>query len=214
MGPTARDLRSPRLLRTAAALQPSLVLVLPFQQDVVRTRPHRAAATRQSRLDLLRLGRRFRYLSTAPRPNAMPEPELQPPALPKPERSHRPRHLRRHQRPRYRPRRQLLQLLRHPSPGVTPLPTPPVGRARLAPPHKSHVPGPRPQYDVAPNNLSFPFFFFFEKYQRVAVILDPRLPLGRSSPRRDLSTSHTLPYTRGASELNPAHQQGNRAGLT
>ena len=42
----------------------------------------------------------------------------------------------------------------------------------------------------------------------VAVTLDPRLPLGRSSQRRDPSTSHTLelPYTQGASELNPARK--------
>ena len=55
--------------------------------------------------------------------------------------------------------------------------------------------------------------FFVEKYQRVAVTLDQRLPLSRSGPRRDLSTSHALPHTRGTSELNPARQWGNRAGL-
>ena len=33
-------------------------------------------------------------------------------------------------------------------------------------------------------------------------------------PPRDPSTSRTLPCTRGASEPNPAHQRGNRAGLT
>ena len=155
MGPAYRDFRSPRLPRAATAVQSPLVLIPPLQQDVVRTRPYRAATARQRHLDLLRPGCRFRHLSTAPRPNAMPEPELQPPTLPKLERSHRPRRPRRLQRPRHRRWRQLLQLLWCPYPGATLLPPPIHDTSSTSPPHTRHVPGPRLQYDVAPNNLSF-----------------------------------------------------------
>ena len=36
-------------------------------------------------------------------------------------------------------------------------PLPIMARAQPAPPHTSHVPGTRPQYDVAPHNPSFLF---------------------------------------------------------
>ena len=43
---------------------------------------------------------------------------------------------------------------------------------------------------VPMDGLPHLFKISFEKHQRVAVTLDARPPLGRSSPRRDLSTSH------------------------
>ena len=58
------------------------------------------------------------------------------------------------------------------------------------------------------NSTGMRCFCSTRKGMGFAVTLDPRLSLGRSSPRRDLSTSHTLPYTRGASELNPPPSEG------
>ena len=117
----------------------------PIQHDAVRIRPHRTAGARQPRRDLLRLRRRFRYLSTTPTSECDARTRTStvcfsqtgtatPPAS-SPTTS-TPSVMSRH-----RQRRQLLQLLWHPSPGNTPQPPP----ARSTNPASSHAHELRPR---------------------------------------------------------------------